>query len=111
MDLSSQQGQTSSANNQALFLPLSLLQLLSNSLILYHTVPLLPVSSLLALGATSKPFKGLIHDTPGVFRHLNLSNVKSARSELGSVDLGGEVWRNVQLDENVTEDESAYVHS
>jgi hypothetical protein len=86
-------------------LPVSLLYLLSNSLVLDQTVPYLPVSSLLALGATSKSFKDLIHRTPNVFRYLDLSNVKSAQFEIANIDSGGEVWRNVQLDENVTEDE------
>lgn len=87
-------------------LPISLLHLLSNSLVLDQTVPYLPVASLLALGATSKSFKDLVHRTPNVFRHLDLSNVKSAQFDTASIDNGGEVWRNVQLDENVTEDES-----
>lgn len=87
-------------------LPSSLLQLLSNTLILYQTTPYLPISSLLALGAASKSFKELIHETPHVFRYLKLSDVESARAGVGSIDNGGQNWRNVQLDENVTEDES-----
>jgi len=83
-----------------------LLQLLSNTLVLYQIVPYLPVSSLLALGATSTTFQDLVHRTPNVFRHLDLSDVQSAQSAIGAIDHGGEVWRNVQLDENVTEDES-----
>jgi hypothetical protein len=92
--------------SENLSLPISLLHLLSNSLVLYQTVPFLPVSSLLALGATSKDFNSLIHRTPKVFRHLDLSNVRSAHFDIANIDNGGEVWRNVQLDENVTEDES-----
>lgn len=90
-------------------LPTSLLHLLSNRLVLDQTVPYLPVSSLLALGATSKSFKDLVHRTPNVFRHLDLSNVKSAQFDIANIDNGGEVWRNVQLDENVTEDESVNI--
>jgi hypothetical protein len=86
-------------------LPNSLLLLLSNTIVLYQTTPYLPVSSLFALGATSKSFKGLVYTTPKLFRYLDLSEVKSAQSAIGSIDHGGEVWRNVQLDENVTEDE------
>lgn len=86
-------------------LPTTLLQLLSNTLVLSQTTPYLPVSSLLALGATSKSFQFLIRGTPTVFRHLGLTNVKSAQFEIAAIDPGGEVWRNVQLDENVTEDE------
>ncbi|KAL3424190.1 hypothetical protein PVAG01_03471 [Phlyctema vagabunda] len=84
---------------------LSLLQLLSNSLILYHTIPLLDPLSILNLGGSSKAFRDLVFKTPNVFRYLDLTRIKSARSEVGSVDNGAEVWRNVQVDENVTEDD------
>jgi len=84
---------------------LSLLQILSNPLILHHTVQYLPISSLLALGAASKPFQGIVHHTPNIFRYLDLSRVKSVQFEITQIDHGGEVWRNVQLDVNVTEDE------
>lgn len=86
-------------------LPVSLIQLLSTTLVLHQTVPYLPISSLLALGAVSRSFSNLIHTTPGVFCYLDLSEVKSAQNGIGAIDNGGEVWRNVQLDENVTEDE------
>jgi hypothetical protein len=86
-------------------LPISLLQLLSHTLILHETAPYIPISSLLALGATSKDFRTLIHNTPNVWRYIDLTQVKSAQSEIGSIDHGGQVWRNMQLDENVTEDE------
>lgn len=53
----------------------TLLQLLSNTLILHQTVPYLPICSTLALGATSQSFQQLIHHTSSVFRHLDLRNV------------------------------------
>jgi hypothetical protein len=84
---------------------LTLLQVLSNPLILHHTIQYLPISSLLALGAASKPLQGIIHRTPNIFRYLDLSRVKSVQFEISRIDHGGEIWRNVQLDENVTEDE------
>lgn len=87
-------------------LPSSLFHLLSNTLVLYQTFPYLPISSLLALGATAKDFRELIYKTPHVFRYLKLSDVKSAKFQVGSIDNGGEVWRNAQLGENLTEDES-----
>src|SRR5271155_2622289 len=93
--------------DENLELPITLLQLLSNTLVLYQTVPYLPVSALLALGATSKSFRNLTHGTPNVFRHLDLTQVKRAKFEIAVIDQGGEVWRNVQLDENLTEDECA----
>lgn len=93
------------STNPQLDSPSPLLQLLSNTIVLYQTTPYLPISSLLALGATSKSFKNLVYTTPQLFRYLDLSGVASAKSLIGSIDNGGEVWRNVQLDENVTEDE------
>lgn len=84
---------------------LSLLNLLSNPLILYHTAALLPISARLALGATCTAFRELIHETPNVFRYLDLTGVKAARFEIPAIDHGGQVWRNAQLDEHVTEDE------
>ncbi|KAG9229496.1 hypothetical protein BJ875DRAFT_194003 [Amylocarpus encephaloides] len=86
-------------------LPSSLLQLLSTTLILHQTCPYLPVRSLLNLGATSKSFRNLIHATPLVFRHLDLTQFTSAQFNIAAIDQGGEVWRNVQLDENLTEDD------
>lgn len=84
---------------------LSLCEILSNPYILHNTVPYLPISGLLALGGSSKAFHDLIHHTPQVFRYVDLSRVKSVQFEIKRIDNGGEVWRNVQLDENVTEDE------
>jgi len=60
-------------------IPISLLQLLSNTLVLHQTAPYIPFSSLLALGATSKSFKNLIYNTPLVFRYLDITNIKSAQ--------------------------------
>ncbi|CZT12149.1 uncharacterized protein RCO7_11147 [Rhynchosporium graminicola] len=94
---------TSNFSNPSL--PTSLLQLLSNSLVLHQTTPYLPPSSLLTLGATSKSLQTLFRETPTVYRYLDLTKVRSAQFEIAAIDHGGEVWRNVQLDENVTEDD------
>lgn len=83
----------------------ALLQLLANTLVLYHTTPYLSCSDLLRLAATSKAFRYLIYQTPQVFRRLDLANVKTAQFDIDAIDHGGQVWRNNQLDENVTEDE------
>ncbi|RDW66527.1 hypothetical protein BP6252_10162 [Coleophoma cylindrospora] len=84
----------------------TLLDLLSNPLILYHTVPFLPLFSLVALGATSKAAQELVYKTPNVFRHLDLSHLTRLKAaELGSIDHGGEIWRNQQIDENITEND------
>jgi uncharacterized protein (DUF2249 family) len=59
----------------------------------------------LNLAATSRSFRFLVYHTPNVFRRLQLSNVKTAQFDVDEVDRGGETWRNVQLDENLTEHE------
>lgn len=83
----------------------NLLDLLQNSLILAHIVPHLPPSSLTQLCATNRAFRTVIKTSPGVFRHLDLTQLKAAQVNLDSIDNGGEVWRNVQLDEYLTEEE------
>lgn len=83
----------------------SLLDLLSNSLLLRETTPFLPISTLLNLAATSKALHNLLYKTPGVFRHVDITSIKSAHFDVAGIDHGGEIWRNVQLDENLTEDE------
>lgn len=83
----------------------ALLSLLSNNLILNHTVPYLSISALLNLSATSRSFRELTLETPSLFRHLDLTEVKTAQFEIDGIDHGGETWRNVQVDENLTEDE------
>ncbi|KAI1408602.1 hypothetical protein F5Y13DRAFT_105718 [Hypoxylon sp. FL1857] len=84
-----------------------LLNLLTNTLVLHQTIPYLPISSLLNLAATSPSFRDLLlRRTPGVFRHLDLTRVKTAQFDIdGGIDHGGEIWRNVQVDENLTEDD------
>jgi len=57
-------------------LPMSLLDLLSNSLILAQICPHLGTPTLLALAATSKHFTSLMYGSPYSFRYLNLSALK-----------------------------------
>ncbi|KAI0969460.1 hypothetical protein F4678DRAFT_473694 [Xylaria arbuscula] len=84
----------------------SLLDLLSNSLVLYQTLPYLPASAILNIAATSRHFRHLLlQGTPGVFRHLDLTQVKTAQFDIDGIDLSAEVWRNVQVNENLTEDD------
>ena len=83
----------------------NLLDLLSNTVILHHTLPYLPVSAFLRLTATSRTFRDFLLHTPGTFRHLDLTRVKTAQFDVRPIDRGGEVWRNVQVDENLTEDD------
>ncbi|KAI1271922.1 hypothetical protein F5Y07DRAFT_381516 [Xylaria sp. FL0933] len=84
----------------------SLLDLLANNLVLYQILPYLPVSAVLNIAATSRPFRHLLlSNASAVFRHLDLTRVKTAQFDIDGIDHGGQVWRNVQLDENLTEDD------
>jgi len=60
----------------------ALYKLLSNSLVWHQTIPYLPVLSVLSLASTSRSFKSLLHESPGVFRHLDLTTVKGAQLSL-----------------------------
>ena len=83
----------------------NLSHLLHNSLLLNHIVPYLSASSILRLASSCRDFRAIVQHTPGVFRHLELTTLKAAQFDIDPIDNGGEVWRNVQLDENLTEDE------
>lgn len=82
-----------------------LLQTLLNRLVLDNIIPYLPIHSLLNLASTNRDFRSLVYESPGVFRHLDLTRVKTAQFDVDNIDHGGQVWRNVQLDESLTEDE------
>lgn len=87
-------------------LPGSLVDLLSNSLILHQTAPYLPVSSLCALSSTSKSLYHVIRQSPEAFRYLDLSPVKSAIVPFdGPLDGGGINWRAERMDESLSEDD------
>ncbi len=83
----------------------SLLDIALNPLILDNIVPYLGIPGLLSLASTNQTFGGLVYKTPRVFRYLNLTELKTAQFDIDRIDSGGQVWRNAQLDENVTEDE------
>ena len=86
-------------------LPTTLLDILSNSLILHQTAPYLPLPAALKLGATNKTFRSLIYKSPDFFRYVDLSVVKSAQVPYAPVDGGGINWRSQRMDEALTEDD------
>lgn len=89
-------------------LPPSLLDLLSNSLILENTLPCLPLSGIFALSRTSRSFRELLLRTPSIFRYVDLSKCRGAYVSpnlLTRIDVGGHSWRAERIDENLTEDE------
>ncbi|KAI1824258.1 hypothetical protein F4861DRAFT_531031 [Xylaria intraflava] len=73
--------------------------LLSNTLVLYQTIPYLPFPAIVNLAATSHSFHALLHGTPGVFRHLDLTQTK-----LRTTQQSNDARPNTRNDE-VTEDE------
>ncbi|KAJ8107297.1 hypothetical protein OPT61_g8963 [Boeremia exigua] len=87
-------------------LPVSLVDLLSNTLVLHQTAPYLPVASLCALSSTSKALYDVIRQSPEAFRYLDLSPVKSAIVPFdGPLDGGGINWRAQRMDESLSEDD------
>jgi hypothetical protein len=73
--------------------PVTLVDLLNNTLIWRQTAPYLPAGSVLALSATSRVLRHVICDSPETFRHLNLSLVKSATlADSGPIDSGGKLF-------------------
>ncbi|KAI9866950.1 MAG: hypothetical protein M1813_000348 [Trichoglossum hirsutum] len=68
----------------------TLLDLLSNTLILHRTAPYLSISALSSLAATSTAFQNLVYNTPLVFRHLDLADLASTAGPL--TRLGGTQW-------------------
>lgn len=88
-------------------LPRTLLEVLSNTLVLDATLPYLPLSTIFRLSATSKSFKRLVYETTRVFRYLDLSRCRGAyvAPTVLPIDSGGHNWRAQRIDENLTEDE------
>ncbi len=64
--------------------PITLLDLLHNSLILGHIGPYLGMDGLVKLAATSKPFHDLIYNSSHVFSYVDLTSVESCRRRFES---------------------------
>ena len=92
---------------QASELPLSLLDLLSNSLIFDIIVPQLSLSSIFALSRAAKSYRSSIQQNPRFFRNLDLSRCHGAYvpPSLTPIDSGGHSWRSQRMDEHLTEDD------
>ena len=52
---------------------------LTNSLILDHIAPYLSVPSLISLSSTSQHMRGMINQTPYIFRHVDLTSCRGAQ--------------------------------
>lgn len=85
--------------------PVTLIDLLSNSLVLRQTAPYIPVKDLLRLGASCKAIRALLYKDTEAWRHLDLAAVKRAIIESSPIDVGGVSWRAERMDESLTEDD------
>jgi len=88
-------------------LPETLLDLVSNTLILDHVTPHLDLWSTLRLAATSRAFRAFVQHTPRIFRRVDLSRCRGAYipPTLARVDSGGNSCRAQRMDEHLTEDD------
>jgi hypothetical protein len=84
----------------------SLVDLLSNNLVLDRMAPYLSAPSLLALASTSRGLRTMIMETPYIFRHLDLTQCYGARiSSNPSRAPGVQVHSSERLDGFIDEDE------
>jgi len=86
-------------------LPLSLVDLLANSVVLRRIAPYLTTRGLLALVATNKIMRNIINGQSDAWRHLDLGDIAVAKIEATSLDVGGVSWRAERMDESLTEDD------
>lgn len=86
-------------------LPVTLIDLLSNSIILRGTIPYLPIRELRRLTLTSKGLRELLYSNPDAWRHLNLTTVRRAIIDSSPIDVGGMSWRAERMDESLTEED------
>lgn len=91
----------------------SLLDLFSNGLILDHIVRYLPIRVIFALCQTCQELRSILLSTPSVFRYADVSRSRGAWVVIHQhspqqgfgIDNGGNRWRNVRMDEALTEDD------
>jgi hypothetical protein len=84
-------------------LPVTLVDLLSNTVILRQTAPYIPLHNLLSLSTANKSLRQIITSQPEPWRHLDLTSVKSAIVDSSPIDVGGVTWRTERMDEALTE--------
>ncbi|KAK0288681.1 hypothetical protein LTR35_003079 [Friedmanniomyces endolithicus] len=84
-------------------LPTTLIDLLSNAIVLRQTAPYIPIASLLALSATCRTFRDIITTQKDVWRYLDLT--ETAQIDTSPIDVGGVTWRTERMDESLTEDD------
>lgn len=85
--------------------PVTLLDLLANSIVLRQIAPYIPIASLLNLSATSKALRSTIIGRAEPWGYVDLRDVKSAIIDSSPIDIGGVTWRSERMDESLTEDD------
>ncbi|QDS75450.1 hypothetical protein FKW77_004081 [Venturia effusa] len=85
--------------------PVTIVDIVSNSVILRQIAPYVPPAALFALATTNKTIHSIMYQSPDTFRYLNLSNVRSATFDSAPIDKGAISWRSQRMDESLTEDE------
>lgn len=83
----------------------TLLDLLSNSLVLRQTAPYIPVKELRRLTKVCRSLRELIYTQSDIWRYMNLTTVKRAIIDSSPIDVGGVSWRAERMDESLTEDD------
>ena len=86
-------------------LPATLIDVLANSVVLRQLAPYIPIRSLIRLSATNKAIRQIITTQPEPWRHLDLTQIKSAMIDSSPLDVGGVSWRAERMDESLMEDE------
>lgn len=86
-------------------LPVTLIDVITNTVILRQLAPYIPIRSLLNLSATNKALREFVFTQPEPWRHLDLTNVRSAIIESSPIDIGGFAWRAERMDESLTEED------
>lgn len=86
-------------------LPITLIDLLDNSVILRQVAPYIPVQGLVALSRVNKTTRNIVTYRPEPWRHLDLTRVRSAIIDSSPIDVGGVTWRAERMDESLTEDD------
>jgi len=85
--------------------PTTLLDLLSNQLVLRQISPYIPTKDVINLSSANRNLRHLVCNAPEAFQYLDLSPIRSAAIDISPIDSGGTSWRAERMDEALTEDE------
>ncbi|GIZ37718.1 hypothetical protein CKM354_000115500 [Cercospora kikuchii] len=86
-------------------LPMTLVDVLSNAVVLRQVTPHIPARELLRLAVTCKAIREILYNHSEAWRYLDITGVKRAIINTSPIDIGGVSWRSERMDESLTEDE------